>query len=1034
MNKVLPILPLIFSISLTLITSFSLAQTTPYFQQTVDHVIHVELNDVDNELDAEIVTTYINNSPDELELIWMHVWPNAYSSAKTALAKQQFRVGDMFMFYAMARDMGGIDGLDFKIDGSRVDWEFHPQHPDIAKIHLNKPLAPGESLEIYTPFKVRIPSGKISRLGHVGESFQITQWYPKPAVYDRDGWHEMPYLDQGEFYSEFGTFDVFITLPDNYTIGATGDLLPGEQNDNDSEIARLENLDKETRAYFKSLDEGAERDNPEGEFPESSTNLKTLHYHQEKVHDFAWFADKRFKVLKESIELPHSGREVTTWIMFTPNEEDLWRVASKYIGDATYFYSLWNGDYPYNQVTAIDGTISAGGGMEYPNVTVIGESGNAFSLDVVIAHEVGHNWFYGILGSNERTNAWMDEGINSLNETRYLLESYKENGDDLGLISNRLSDKWMERLDIADFEFRWIDELAYIFPARFGVDQAVQCHSDAFSSLNYGAIVYKKTAAIFAFLHHYLGTERFDLAMQTYFEDWKFKHPSPSDLQKSMENSCGEDLSWFFDGWINTTNKNDWKILSSKNIDGGTEVVVKNSGELISPVEIVVYNDETEIGRQWIRPSEPGSIHTVTIDIEGSTHVVLDPNRYDLDYDRQNNTSKTKGLLKKVEPLQIRFGTRLENGAKTQVFYTPAIAWNAHNGLMLGATVHNTTVPLRDFEWMVTPLISNNPNSDSSNFQLAGVARISYHTGPFSFALRGQRFASPERIIDLSEILLSPTPNNRISFNAGVKLNKITNSNWASKLNFEYVFLNGFADSDDFSTPPQRTSYSLKFDAIKKRGEIMGLSQEMGIELRQFNFDVVSPAFIWPYLTDSYDFLQGTAHYSLRKKIGNSGKNVRLQLLGKANLTNSINTLSNIATAGFGADLDPMADNFLFERNSNEGLMSSQASLENGALPLRHYAKNWMTSARVGIDLVKYFELFYGVLLYDNHSEDMVELDAVAGITFSLGPLKITMPLMSSNMISDMNNAGVDYAPHKYFLFTLDLRKLEPWGMIREGL
>jgi hypothetical protein len=161
---------------------------------------------------------------------------------------------------------------------------------------------------------------------------------------------------------------------------------------------------------------------------------------------------------------------------------------------------------------------------------------------------------------------------------------------------------------------------------------------------------------------------------------------------------------------------------------------------------------------------------------------------------------------------------------------------------------------------------------------------------------------------------------------------------------------------------------------------------------------------------------------------------VRLQLLGKANLTNSINTLSNIATAGFGADLDPMADNFLFERNSNEGLMSSQASLENGALPLRHYAKNWMTSARVGIDLVKYFELFYGVLLYDNHSEDMVELDAVAGITFSLGPLKITMPLMSSNMISDMNNAGVDYAPHKYFLFTLDLRKLEPWGMIREGL
>ena len=142
-----------------------------------------------HELNAEITTTYTNNSPEALEEIWMHLWPNAYSSGKTALAKQQYRNGDLFMYYAIAKDLGGIDGLDFKVDGKQTEWEYDPKNPDIAVIKLNTPLNPGESLEIYTPFKVRIPSGKISRLGHIDQSYQITQWYPKPAVYDRDGWH-----------------------------------------------------------------------------------------------------------------------------------------------------------------------------------------------------------------------------------------------------------------------------------------------------------------------------------------------------------------------------------------------------------------------------------------------------------------------------------------------------------------------------------------------------------------------------------------------------------------------------------------------------------------------------------------------------------------------------------------------------------------------------------------------------------------------------------------------------------------------------
>ena len=490
------VLSLVIAFLATAFLSEQAAAQADYFQQTVDHQIAVALDDAEHTLRGDIATRYTNNSADTLDFLWIHLWPNAYKNGQTALAQQKFRQGEMFMFWALQRDLGGIDSLDFAVDGVAAEWSYHPQHIDIAKLSLPQPLAPGESLEYATPFRVKLPSGKISRLGHIGESYQITQWYPKPAVYDRDGWHEMPYLNQGEFYSEFGSFDVKITLPKNYVVGATGDFDP-IWADNQVEWVFLDSIALATvrridAAEFDDLELNPDSVNA---FPVSAIETKTLRYRQYNVHDFAWFADKRWWVLKGSTELPWSGREVTTWSMFTPAEAKLWRKAPEYIADATRYYSQWNGDYPYEQVTAVDGTISAGGGMEYPNVTVIGSSGSDMGLETVIVHEVGHNWFYGILGSNERTNAWMDEGINSFNETRYFVEKY---GDAIGLTGMvEEATPIMERLDLMGRTYESRDALAYLLSARMSDDQPMQCHSDEFSGINYGTVVYKKSAAAF---------------------------------------------------------------------------------------------------------------------------------------------------------------------------------------------------------------------------------------------------------------------------------------------------------------------------------------------------------------------------------------------------------------------------------------------------------------------------------------------------------------------------------------------------------
>ena len=188
---------------LTFILSALTTNAQNTWQQEVNYKINVSLNDVDHSLSANEKIEYINNSPDELTKIYIHLWPNAYRDSKSALAKQLYESGKKELYYGDLKNRGGIDSLDFYVDGERVTWNYDYQHPDICYLMLKKPLLPSARITISTPFKVKIPSGSISRLGHIEQSYQITQWYPKPAVYDANGWNYMPYLNQGEFYRRY---------------------------------------------------------------------------------------------------------------------------------------------------------------------------------------------------------------------------------------------------------------------------------------------------------------------------------------------------------------------------------------------------------------------------------------------------------------------------------------------------------------------------------------------------------------------------------------------------------------------------------------------------------------------------------------------------------------------------------------------------------------------------------------------------------------------------------------------------------------
>jgi len=316
---------------------------------------------------------YINNSPDTLRFLYFHLWPNAYSNNKTELARQIFSFKGKGKLFNDPELRGYIDSLDFEADGQTVQWNILTGVPDICRIILNTPLKHGDTLLITTPFHVKIPKGVSSRLGHIGESYQISQWYPKPAVYDRYGWHQMPFLDQGEFYSEFGSFDVSITLPANYIVGATGNL----QNEDEKEL--LDFISADT-SWMKTPEYGLG-------FPPSSKDMKTIRYTGNQIHDFAWFADKRFHVLKGKVKLPDSGREVTTWAMFTNLDAQLWEDAISYINNAIWYFSRWIGDYPYDNFTAVQSALSSGSGMEYPGLTVIGTAEDSYMLALLLVEK-----------------------------------------------------------------------------------------------------------------------------------------------------------------------------------------------------------------------------------------------------------------------------------------------------------------------------------------------------------------------------------------------------------------------------------------------------------------------------------------------------------------------------------------------------------------------------------------------------------------------------------------------------------------------
>jgi hypothetical protein len=684
------------------------AQDKPYFQQSVNYSISVKLDDKAHRLHGYEEIQYTNQSPDVLTELWFHLWPNAYKNNETAFGKQEVTNGSTKFYYASEQSRGGIDSLDFKVDGKSVKWEFHPDHIDIARLILNEPIQPGKSVQISTPFRVKIPSSAFSRLGHTKQQYQLCQWYPKPAVYDRKGWHPIPYLNQGEFYSEFGNYEVNITVPSNYVIASSGVM-----RSNPDEEAFIQAKVEKTNLLMASG------------FPKtkdstlSAPTWKTVTYTLENAHDFAWFTDKDYYVQKGSVTLERSGRTIETWTYFTAANSGTWKKGIDYVNDAVKYYSRWVGDYPYPVCKALDGALSAGGGMEYPTITIISPSSSDTQLDEVIAHEVGHNWFYGILASNERQHPWMDEGMNSYYENRYMRLKYPSHN----LISTMLPENLTQKLHFERFTNHGLQTVPYVLCARNAIDQKLELPADQYLSINYGTMVYMKTAVVMNYLEGYLGTEKFDAMMQAYFNEWKFKHPYPEDFRKHAETFTGQSLGWFFDDLIDSRKRVDFGIGAIRKTDKGFRVTVRNHGEVNGPVALSLKQGEA-VKTYWFAGEKGKRKLEIPADLNQKTEwISVNGTGMIPDVNPKNDQKQLKGLFRKTRP-SIGLFTGLERAGKRSLYVLPATGYNYYNGGMLGLMFHNMSLYRKHFEYMLIPMWG------TKNGDWAGTGSLSYQIRP----------------------------------------------------------------------------------------------------------------------------------------------------------------------------------------------------------------------------------------------------------------------------------------------------------------
>ncbi len=585
-----------------------------YWQNSADYNLEATLDDKNHTVSGNVTIHYTNNSPETLDFIWLYLeqdrfTENSRGTLTTPVQGNRYSgdtEGGFELTNVSAKTKTGTSSKYLITDTRMQLW-------------LDKPLpAKGGTVDIKMNFKFKVPVEGMDRMGRLdvkgGTIYAIAQWYPRVAVFDDVvGWNTDPYLGAGEFYCEYGNYDVKITAPANHTVVCSGQLENPNEVLTKSQQDRLAEAAKSDKTvYIISPDEVGK---PVAAVKQNGT--LTWHFKMENTRDVAWAASAAF--IWDAARMNLGGGKTGLAQSVYPKESDgktAWSRSTEFTKASIEFYSKTYFAFPYPNAINVAASV---GGMEYPGVSFCHYQSNGADMWDVTDHEFGHNWFPMIVGSNERRYPWMDEGFNTF-INHYSTKNFN-NGE---FVTNQDNPRSL------------VQYLTY--ENREGIDT----YPDVANARNLAYTGYYKPAIGLYLLREYiLGTERFDNAFKSYIYTWAYKHPQPNDFFNHIENVAGEDLSWFWKGWFYGNGNIDLGITSVETYQGGFLITVENDGQIPMPVQLqVIYTDNTTDNINlpveiWQRGNSWEHLLKTTKQVQ---RVVLDPNKMVPDVNPLNDT------------------------------------------------------------------------------------------------------------------------------------------------------------------------------------------------------------------------------------------------------------------------------------------------------------------------------------------------------------------------------------------------------------
>jgi len=594
-----------------------------YWQNNASYLIHATLSEKDTSVTGDVIISYTNNSPDKLDYLWLQLDQNLFDPASRGAAATPIS-GDRFDVRKF--NLGGYHIGLVSVTYAGKTYNVQPVISDTRmQIRLHNPLLPkGDKISVRINYNFAIPSHGADRLGRMkakkGEIYEIAQWYPRMCVYDDvEGWNTLPYMGLGEFYCEYGNFDYYITAPAEMIVFGSGDLQNAAEVLTAGEIKRISSaaISDKTISIISQDEVGKPSTRPL-----VKGNL-TWHFIMKNSRDVAWTASKAFVWDAARVNLP-SGRKVMAMSAY-PEEsvgDNGYSRGTEYLKNSIEIYSKNYLEYPWNTAVNVGGPVT---GMEYPGIIFNEYSAQKAFLWNVITHEIGHNWYPMIVGSNERKYMWQDEGFNTF--INYQATQIFNNGEfakDL-MLSRRI----FSMTDPAASR-RYKDPLMVV--------------PEAMALTDYGQYYGKTAFGLILLRNVILGKDRFDYAFRKYTEYWAFKHPTPNDFFHCMNSAAGEDLNWFWKEWFFTTWTLDQALSDVKYVDNdsskGILITIENRGKMIMPasLKIIQANGDSAIVQLPVEIWQRGGVWTLKYASTGKIDkVILDPDKVLPDADRKNN-------------------------------------------------------------------------------------------------------------------------------------------------------------------------------------------------------------------------------------------------------------------------------------------------------------------------------------------------------------------------------------------------------------